>query len=838
MKRNVESKTPKCEETDVEEQRCFRRPSEQMLLEWEDPQNGSASSGTSTEIRNSHRNATFILLLGLAASAAFVGFGVYALKSVEDDNFDRSALDLFGKIASSLDDYTFAASMIHNRCRGRNFTRRDFRQVYEYLVAGSLDVRAVDFKPQVLRDERSAYEAEAREYYATNYPHVNYQGFHGFNFANSSIIEPRNEADVYFPVHYLEPVQGNEVAIDLDFYASGSRRQAIDLCLQSGEPAISDRLKLVQETSNEAYGVVLLHPGVNLTTNLDVWPRDLASIVIRIPDLLERSTQSQNVGVNVYLHDRMQASPDESVFLGAVQVGPHVTSEDGGYIHLPEMSIAQLSKTKRVWMQDLNATNKVWTVSVVPLDGSFEPHLVFVILGGVIILLASVFLAYGVRRNTQRVVRFNQMKHQVEAEKAALILEHAKNTAKSERELNDFIAHEVRNPVAAAMVACSFVERTTNKDYAAVDSDSWKMLQGDVFVISNALHFINDLLRNMLDMHRATSQELVVNLEPVDILHDVLEPVHSMLYSRGGPVVVSVHCPAGLYVMADKLRLRQVILNLGRNSSKFVDKGFIRLCATQLVTNLVEFAVEDSGPGIPIEKREKLFNKYQDSLDGLAQGTGIGLFLCRKLVGLMGGTIDLDGSYDSGIPDCPGSRIAFCLKAPEHVGNKTIEELEVSEAALVDLSRHSMMCDPLVQENEECSIELPTNLSVLFVDDDAILRKLFTRVINTIAPTWRVRQASNGETALLLTDTDSFDIIFMDMYMASVEKQLLGTDAVAALRVKGVTCCICGLSANDKENEFIEAGADAFLFKPFPFQELALKRELARILRLSGGSGP
>jgi CheY-like chemotaxis protein len=99
-----------------------------------------------------------------------------------------------------------------------------------------------------------------------------------------------------------------------------------------------------------------------------------------------------------------------------------------------------------------------------------------------------------------------------------------------------------------------------------------------------------------------------------------------------------------------------------------------------------------------------------------------------------------------------------------------------------------------------------------------------------VVPGWTVREAGNGETALRLTEEEHFDVIFVDMYMASVEKQLLGTETVQALRNKGVTCRICGLSANDKEQEYYEAGADAFMFKPFPCDEYALTQTLCRIL--------
>jgi K+-sensing histidine kinase KdpD len=93
-----------------------------------------------------------------------------------------------------------------------------------------------------------------------------------------------------------------------------------------------------------------------------------------------------------------------------------------------------------------------------------------------------------------------------------------------------------------------------------------------------------------------------------------------MLLQRDGKVQVVIDCDPNLYAMVDRLRLNQVVLNLGRNSSKFVDEGFIRLGA-HIVDDGVQMFVEDSGPGIPLEKQNILFSKYQESLDILSQGT-------------------------------------------------------------------------------------------------------------------------------------------------------------------------------------------------------------------------
>jgi len=170
------------------------------------------------------------------------------------------------------------------------------------------------------------------------------------------------------------------------------------------------------------------------------------------------------------------------------------------------------------------------------------------------------------------------------------------------------------------MAACSFVKTAIHREPPLSDVQSRQCARDDLTIIENALKFVNDLLRNMLDMHRASNKQIKVNMIPTDMLHDVVEPVGGMLHSRDSEVEVQIHCPRNLVVMSDRLRLNQVILNLGRNSAKFVEKGFIRI-RCEVVGEDVMLIVEDSGPGIPKEKRERLFTKYQESLDVLSQGT-------------------------------------------------------------------------------------------------------------------------------------------------------------------------------------------------------------------------
>jgi signal transduction histidine kinase/CheY-like chemotaxis protein len=759
-----------------------------------------------------------------------------------------------------------------------------------------------------------------------------------------------------------------------------------------------------------------MHPGVKLPEDDGTsWPKDFSSIVLCVPDLLRRSAIHQKRKVSVYIHDISHPTETDPVFMGAVRLiptHPDDYSNTGRYKkeNSNDMELVYVEEEETITMQlleefplveelqclhdyscyqeTISIANREWIVTVLDEDEPDRTRSILVVMIGIVVFAASIGLAVWVIANDRRNRRYAAIKSKAAAERTSLILDNANNAARTERELNDFLAHEVRNPLAAAMAATQFLrteldrsrKRTSTKSIAvhfkdedgyeserdSINNDnsdddnddcdhrqvvslespvqalnsrdcstksdtSSRLLQAreDVRVVDHALRFINDLLRNMLDMHRASSRQLQVNMSPVDLLRDVIEPVAGML-QRGGErngsrksraddkVQILVDCPENLFVMTDPLRLKQVLLNLGRNSVKFIHEGFIRLRAEVVVVDnnngattingcdpvdieagkstppnsIVRLYVEDSGSGIPFEKRERLFAKYQESLDLLSQGTvrktrdvyaccmllyydrfyfrfphyfhcnslpplllllpiilnwyfliqGIGLHLCKNLVDLMGGEISLDNEYDSGVFGYSGARFIIDLQSgpvdlpvitfPLFDGDETDDDGTDDDVSNENFkkSEGSGITHGMDDDMNSLPHELPETLKVLFVDDDSVLRKLFTRSIKRVCPGWTIREAANGETAILLAEEEDFDLIFCDMYMASVEKQLLGTETVAELRAKGITCRICGLSANDKEIEFLEAGSDTFHIKPMPCEANALKQTLYRVL--------
>ena len=375
--------------------------------------------------------------------------------------------------------------------------------------------------------------------------------------------------------------------------------------------------------------------------------------------------------------------------------------------------------------------------------------------------------------------------------------------------------------MTAAISASTFLNGTLHGKDPITDPLVHQSLRDDAAIIDSSVRFINDLLRSMLDLHKAKNEKMSFEYQAVDMKEDIFEPVRSMIYTRDTKFHVNIDCPPSFLVHTDKIRIQQVVLNLARNAAKFVDEGFINLRCV-VVDGSVQIYVEDSGPGIPESKRKELFSRFQQSLDRMAQGTGVGLNLCKHLIEAMGGEIYLDESYRSGYKDKLGARIVVNLKrGRDHV-------------------KECMITNPAEEDDESTSIEitkekvnhaLPEKCRILFVDDDRILRKQFIRAITRTMPAWETREAASGETALQIVEEEDFDVIFMDQYMTSVEQCMKGTDTIRALRAKGVTSIACGLSANNLKDAFLSAGADTFHLKPFPCREDELRVALQAVLR-------
>jgi signal transduction histidine kinase/ActR/RegA family two-component response regulator len=182
-----------------------------------------------------------------------------------------------------------------------------------------------------------------------------------------------------------------------------------------------------------------------------------------------------------------------------------------------------------------------------------------------------------------------------------------------------------------------------------------------VEIIQRSGQALLSLLNDVLDQSKIAAGKLELSPAPFDLerlLHDLQEVFGALCANKD--VVLEVSAAPGLQGawMGDALRIRQVVSNLLSNAVKFTDHGTVRLEARLEDTEVV-LAVSDTGPGIPADQLERIFESFVQAdaaVAGVYGGTGLGLSICRDLAALMGGAV--------AVSSVPGEGSTFTVRLP------------------------------------------------------------------------------------------------------------------------------------------------------------------------------
>ena len=399
--------------------------------------------------RNPLQIATLIMGLGLVATTAFLILGMTSAASTQEKAFARNADTLTDQLRIAWMDYEVAALWTHQACSSTpNMTHVQFRELYEQIASTGIDVQ-VEFLPLVLHEDRRQYEERMRNFLLEHYPYVDYQGFVGLEPVDEEgnlDLLPRSDAPFYYPIHYIEPIPGSEPALDLDVYSRPRAKFTIETALETWLPAISDPAILVEEKVDHAYSVFLFHPGTPLSTKPELATRDLSLLVIRIPDLIERATQTLGESTEIFMYDTTEGNEEDGFFLCHIEVGIDSRVGNHSYKILPPVSLSQVQQTRKLSKEKvISIADRQWTIVNVAVDGTFEPQLGFIITGAILIFICSIAVAAGVFSKLRHVDerkegKLRDMQAKSNTERAALVLEHAQQATRAERTLNDFIA--------------------------------------------------------------------------------------------------------------------------------------------------------------------------------------------------------------------------------------------------------------------------------------------------------------------------------------------------------------------------------------------------------------
>ena len=366
----------------------------------------------------------------------------------------------------------------------------------------------------------------------------------------------------------------------------------------------------------------------------------------------------------------------------------------------------------------------------------------------------------------------------------------AKNKAEEADKLKStFLAnmsHEIRTPLNAIV---GFSELLTETDDAE-EKFEYKQL------IETNSEILLKLIGDILDLSKIEVGSIDINRQKLNLCQLCDELYRSFQQRIKNPKVTLklinpyTKCVANF----DKYRFMQIFTNFATNAIKYTPQGEI-VMGYECMPGQVRIYVKDSGIGIPEEKKNRIFSRFE-KLDTFAQGTGLGLSICKAIADATGGEVGFKSKANI------GSEFWY-------IGYTDVEYVEKSEVADEDLNNKS---------TEHLSADSPVkikDLNILIAEDNDSNYLLIKKLLKDN----QLTRAITGVEAIEKIKAQTFDIVFMDMRMPVMN----GLEATSLIREFNQTTPIIALTANafdsDRENA-LAAGCNHFMTKPVKKREL------------------
>lgn len=409
--------------------------------------------------------------------------------------------------------------------------------------------------------------------------------------------------------------------------------------------------------------------------------------------------------------------------------------------------------------------------------------------------------------------RLEQLAHTLEASVVARTRELAAARDEAEAAGNAksaFLAnmsHEIRTPLNAIV----------GMTHLALMQSCAPQLRSYLERVKNASNHLQDIVNNILDLSRLEAGKQAVEIAGFllpALLADVRDMVREAAEAKGLRLEVDIAPGVPHSLAGDVVRIRQVLLNFASNAVKFTAEGTVVLRVLALPhgqeKKLLRFEVQDSGVGIPAAQLSQLFVPFQqldNSLTRNFEGTGLGLAISKKLVELMGGSVQVSSEPGR------GSVFSFDLLLAEA---SSLPGNELQGNAEFSMGSHSF-----------------ENVRVLLVEDNVVNQELIVELLDPHGCV--VFVAENGMQALHLLGQMTFDVILMDLHLPGMSGFDVAGKIRADSRFAGLPIVALTARGLDGDREScLAAGMDDYLSKPVdPARLLAV---LARYCGVTGAA--
>jgi signal transduction histidine kinase/CheY-like chemotaxis protein len=380
-------------------------------------------------------------------------------------------------------------------------------------------------------------------------------------------------------------------------------------------------------------------------------------------------------------------------------------------------------------------------------------------------------------------------------EQLQMSLKKAKVADKAKSQFLANMSHEIRTPLNGIVGFLELLKKSGLNDHQLhylniIDSTSHTLLQ-----------VINDIL----DFSKIEAGELGIEYIPFD-LHYELKMIFELFSIKAEEQSIGFmhHIDPQLpqVIVSDKVRIKQILVNLVNNAIKFTHKGHVKVGVSvkemhqetngDFVTWRVE--VSDTGIGIAEDKIALILHPFKQSNNSVTRdygGTGLGLSITKELIELLGGRLVIDSEEEV------GSTFSFEMKS------------KVGEAYLED---------KMIETSQEHTFDA----KVLVAEDNPVNQMLISELLNEMSVTYDL--AENGEEAYQLFKENEYDLVLMDHNMPIMD----GAKALALILAyeeeqKSVHTPVIALTANalhGDEERFLAMGFDAYMAKPIETAKL------------------
>ncbi|MCP3931314.1 MAG: response regulator [Bacteroidetes bacterium] len=374
----------------------------------------------------------------------------------------------------------------------------------------------------------------------------------------------------------------------------------------------------------------------------------------------------------------------------------------------------------------------------------------------------------------------------------------AHQSAKMKEQFIASVSHEMRTPMNAIFGMSNLLIKTE------LNKEQFNLVHS----VQQSSEVLLGIVNDILEISSIQNGKTIFENKSFDLHGLIQNLVNVMQYKvkeKDLRFKVNIAPDVPPFLKGDKLRLNQILYNLVGNAIKFTDRGYIKITIEKLYEIIdsvqMKFSVEDTGIGIPNDKKEAIFDTFTRirQKDRLFEGTGLGLSIAKNLIEQQGGKIDLISNVGK------GSTFYFDL---------IFEIGDPSE----------------IQDGGEAEKMIDTNIAqkvhLLLVEDHKMNQLVATKTLEKQWPDMKITIAENGKIAVDLLRDQHFDIILMDIQMPVMD----GYEATEYIRNKmqpeKALIPILAMTAHahiSKDENFKQHGLDDYVLKPFEPNQLFRK---------------